>query len=231
MTLMTTETRTAPHSGRLTVDLVAHYRPLLVPILNGRAETAWAAADLGAAGARFAADRYLALPGLLSGADTALVANYYRVLIETGWMVPATEPVRWVTGNEPVGRALLRQFRPIVEAIVGRPLRDSYSFTAEYLPGAALAMHIDRLQCEYTISLLLDYDPLPPGARSPWPLEVETPQSVEPLQFHQAPGEGILLKGRELRHGRPVVLERDRCLVIMLHYVDADFPDAQMEPD
>ena len=74
MTLMTTDTRTAPHSGRLTVDLVAHYRPLLVPILNGRAETAWTAADLGAAGARFAADRYLALPGLLSGADTALVA-------------------------------------------------------------------------------------------------------------------------------------------------------------
>ena len=228
--MMTAETPTVSHSGRLNADLVAQHRPQLIPLLDGRAETAWTAADLDSAGPRFAAERYLALPGLLSGPDTALVASYYRALIEAGWMAPATNPVRWVIGNEPVGRALLRQFRRIVEAIVGHPLRDSYSFTAEYLPGAVLPMHIDRLQCEYTISLLLDYHPLPADARSPWPLDVETSPEGPILQFHQAPGEGILLKGRELRHGRPAVLEQDRCLVIMLHYVDDDFPDAQMEP-
>ncbi|GGF47995.1 hypothetical protein GCM10011611_63000 [Aliidongia dinghuensis] len=198
--------------------------------MEGSAETAWNAADGAAARSRFAAERFLALPGMLSAGDTALVANYYRTLIEAGWMVAVQDPVRWVTSNDPVGRALLQQFRPLVEAIAGRPLRDSYTFTAEYLPGAALPMHIDRLQCEYTISLLLDYDPLPEGERSPWPLDVESPLHAETLHFHQARGEGVLIKGRELRHGRPTALDKDRCLVIMLHYVEGDFPDEQMEP-
>jgi len=228
--MLTTEMSAVPPSDQLTAELVAEYRPLLAPILDGRAETAWTAADLGSAPARFAAERFLALPGLLSDHDTGLVAEYYRVLTETGWMTPAADPIRWVTGNDPVGRALLGQFRPVVEAIAGRPLRDSYSFTAEYLPGAALPMHVDRLQCEYTISILLDYDPLPAGGRSPWPLDVESPLHPQTLHFHQARGEGVLMKGRELRHGRPAALEQDRCLVIMLHYVEGDFPDTQMEP-
>jgi hypothetical protein len=230
MAMMTAATAHAPAGERLTAGLVAQHRPQLIPILDGHAGTAWLDADLGAAAARFATARFLVLPELLSGPDTSLVAQHYRELIGAGWMAPASDPVRWVTGNDPVGRALLRRFLPIVEAIAARPLRESYSFTAEYLPGAALPMHIDRLQCEYTVSLLLDYDPMPADERSPWPLDVELPGEAHPLQFHQARGEGVLLKGRELRHGRPVVLERDRCLVIMLHYVEADFPDAQMDP-
>ena len=226
--MITAETPTAPPSERLTAEQVAQNLPGMIPILDGRAETAWGEVDLNSARAGFSAERFLAMPGLLSGTDTARVGEYYRLMIEAGWMVPVSDPERLVTGNDPVGRALLRQFLPIVQAIVGGPIRESYTFTAEYLPGAALPMHVDRLQCEYTISLFLDYDRLPVGERSPWSLDVESPSYAEPLRFHQARGEGILLKGRELPHGRPVVLENDRCLVIMLHYVDADFPDDQL---
>jgi hypothetical protein len=214
----------------LTSTFVAEYRPDLISILEGRADTAWTTASVASDRPRFASDNFLTLPGLLSDADTSRVTQYYRTLIETGWMVPAHDPVRWVTGNDPVGRALLRQFLPTVEAVATRPLRESYTFTAEYLPGSVLPMHIDRPQCEYTISLLLDYDPMPSCRRSPWPLEVDAPVRARRLQFHQARGEGVLLKGRELPHGRPALLEKDRCMVIMLHYVDADFPEELMEP-
>lgn len=228
--MITAETPTAPTSERLTAEQVAQHLPEMIPILEGRAETDWADADLGSAHARFAAERFLALPGLLSDSDTTRVGEYYRLMDEAGWLVPTSDPERLVTGNDPVGWALLRRFLPIVQAIVGVPIRESYTFTAVYLPGAALPMHVDRLQCEYTISLFLDCDRLPVGERSPWSLDVESPSQVEPLRFHQARGEGILLKGRELRHGRPDALEHDRCMVVMLHYVDADFPDDQMDP-
>lgn len=229
MMIVEAETETKPRHETLTAAQVAEHLPEMIPILEGRAETAWIAADLDAAHARFATDRFLALPELLSAADTTLVSSYYRLMAEARWMVPTTDPERLVTGNDPIGRALLSQFLPIVQTIVGRPIRESYTFTAEYLPGAALPMHVDRLQCEYTISLFLDYDPLPLGQPSPWSLDVESPLHPEILRFHQARGEGILLKGRELAHGRPTVLERDRCMVIMLHYVDSDFPDDQMD--
>jgi len=230
MEMMTAELPSVPTHERLSADLVVEYRPALVPILEGRAETAWDVDALVSAQARFSDEKFLSLPGLLSAGDTAQVAEYYRVLTETDWMTPAYDPARWVTGNDPVGRALLRQFLPLVEAAVGHPLRESYTFTADYLPGAMLPMHVDRLQCEYTISLLLDYDSMPAGECSPWPLDVELPLEAGTLHFHQARGEGVLLKGRELPHGRTAVLEWDRCLVIMLHYVNADFPDALMEP-
>jgi len=229
--MMTVEVPSVQHPERLTAGRVAEYRPALSPVLEGRAGTAWTPAALVSVRPRFSDEKFLALPGLLADDDTSRVAEYYRALTESGWMVPAYDPARWVTGNDPIGRALLRQFLPLVEAVAARPLRESYSFTAEYLPGAMLPMHIDRPQCEYTISLLLDYDPMPAGGRSPWPLDVELPQQAGSLQFHQARGEGVLLRGRELPHGRSTVLERDRCLVIMLHYVEADFPDALMEPD
>jgi hypothetical protein len=228
MTIADTETESRES---LTASQVAEYLPEMIPILDGRAETAWAAADLDSVQSGFAAERFLAMPGLLSGAATSQVANYYRRIAEARWMVPAPDPERLVTANDPVGRALLRQFLPIVQAIVGGPIRESYTFTADYLPGAALPMHVDRLQCEYTISLFLDYGRLPVGEHSPWSLDVALPLHAEPLRFYQTRGEGILFKGRDLPHGRPVALEHDRCLVIMLHYVDADFPDEQMEPD
>jgi len=174
-------------------------------------------------------DRWVALPGLLSTADTALLGYYYRCLIAAGLLTWTTDPVRLVINDDPVGRALLRQILPIIQSIVGRPIRESYTFAAEYSGGVALRMHTDRLQCEYTISLLLDYAPLAPGACSPWSLDILVPGQPQPLRFHQARGGGILFKGREFEHGRTALPADARCLVLMLHYVDADFREAQLD--
>jgi len=215
--------------GESLSELVWRLHPEMHRLLEGRAETDWAEADLASAHIGFTTERFVALPGLLSAADTALLGPYYRRLIAVGLMGWATDPVRLVINDDPVGRALLRQIRPTVQTIVGRPIRESYTFAAEYSGGVALRMHTDRIQCEYTISLFLDYTPLVPGARSPWSLDILSPGRPQPLRFHQARGEGILFKGRELVHGRMALPADERCLVLMLHYVDADFPEEQLD--
>lgn len=222
----------APPTRLLSADLLAELHPEMTSILGGRAETDWADADLASAHASFAADRFLMMPGFLSGADTALVDLYYRRLNEAGLLTLTSppHPLRLVIADDPVGRALLRQFHPIVEAIAGHPLRENYCFTAEYQPGALLPMHRDRAGCEYSISLLVNYDPLPPGGRSTWPLDIVSPRHAQPVQFCPARGDALLFKGRELLHGRPPLPQTDRCLVLMLHYVDAELPDEQMAP-
>jgi len=225
-----TEAREAA-SVRLDAGLVAAHRPRLVPILEGQAGSAWSPDRMAACRDGFVTRRCLELPRLLVGSDTELVAGYYHDLIRAGWLAHVSAPERWVIDDDPVGQALHRRFRPLVEAAAGRPLRPSYCYATEYLPGAALHMHIDRMACEFTISLMLDYDPLPADGRSPWPLvfETEAAGGMELVRFHQAPGDAVLFKGRALRHGRPATLGQERCLVVMLHYVEMDFPDALMD--
>jgi hypothetical protein len=230
--IMMTESQEAPPTALLDAGLLAELHPEMTSILGGGAETAWTDADFASAHASFSADRFLMMPGLLSGADTALVDRYYRRLNQAGLLTLTSPPypLRLTIADDPVGRALLRQFHPIIEAIAGHSLRQNYSFTAEYQPGAVLPMHTDRAGCEYSISLLIDYDPLPPGGRSTWPLDIASPLHAHPVQFYLARGDALLFKGRELPHGRPPLPQTDRCLVLMLHYVDAVLPDEHMAP-
>jgi hypothetical protein len=228
---MTAENRAAPSSELLAASDLTRLYPEMSAILDGRAGTGWADADLAAARAGFAADRFLALPGLLSAADVAVVDRYYRRLIEAGLLTLTIPPypLRLVIADDPVGRALLRQFHPIIQAIAGRPIRQGYSFAAEYQPGAVLPMHTDRVGCEYSISLLVNYDPPFEGGRSPWPLDVASPRQAQPVRIHQALGDGILFKGTELPHGRPDLPQTHRCLILMVHYVDDDFPEERQD--
>lgn len=176
----------------------------------------------------FSADRWAWLGGLLTPGETAAASRIWRTLAAAGLLRPV-EGRGFRINNDPLGRALLHRLTPIVEQVVGRRLRQSYTFAMDYGPGAVLPTHVDRQQCEYTLSLLLDYLPLPADGRSPWPLEVETSPGAAPARFHQAPGDALLFCGRQLPHGRPPMTAPARTLILMLHWVDSDFPDAEMD--
>ncbi len=176
----------------------------------------------------FAAGRWTWLKALLTPHETAMAAAIWRRLANASLLTPIGNRGDRIN-NDPLGRALLHRLTPVIEQVVGRSLRQSYSFAMDYGPGAELMPHIDRAQCEYTVSLFIDYLPPPADGRSPWPLEVELSPGDGFTPFFQAPGDGVLFRGRELRHGRPPLAEQARCLVLMLHWVDADFPDADMD--
>jgi len=169
----------------------------------------------------FAAARWAWLPGLISAKEAAEAASIWRGLSDAGLMIPSSDRGFHIN-NDPLGRAFLRHCTPAVTALVGRPLRESYCFAMDYRPGAALPAHTDRAQCEYTLSLFLE-------GTAPWALELETRPAGGVTRFEQAPGDGLLFRGREVRHGRPPLGMSDRALVLMLHWVDADFPDVDMD--
>ena len=86
--------------------------------------------------------------------------------------------------------------------------------------GAALPVHTDRHQCEYSLSLLVDFDG-PAGERSPWPLRFH-PEGSTPVSLHQFRGEAVIYRGPVIPHSRPE-LEAEFSTSIFLHYVDAEF--------
>ena len=176
---------------------------------------------------RFACGLPVFLPGLLSAGDAAAAAALWRRLATL--KLPRRLERGFAINNDPLARAFLRRLTPTVETITGRALRESYSFAMYYEPGAWLRTHFDRLQCEYTMSLFLDYHPAAADGRGAWALEVETAPDTEPERYYQAPGDAALFCGRRLPHSRPPLPEGHHSLVLMLHWVDADFPDAEMD--
>jgi hypothetical protein len=108
-------------------------------------------------------------------------------------------------------------------AIVGAPVRSSYTYTACYEAGATLPRHTDREQCTYSISLCIDFEPERSGP-TPWPLYLDTRAGT--VAIAQAVGDGLFYRGRDLPHYRKRLGPRCRSTSVFLHYVDAAFAGA-----
>ena len=128
--------------------------------------------------------------------------------------------LRYVVHNEVVARFLHQNLTPVVAAVAGVPVKPSYVYTANYLPGAVLPRHIDRAQCKYSISLCVDYLPEPVDA-TPWPLWLETATGT--VAVYQELGDALFYRGCELPHFRTQLPPGHRSTSLFLHYVDAAF--------
>jgi hypothetical protein len=174
----------------------------------------------------FAAQSYTVVPALAPRALLPELQRYYAALIDEGH-VPFGDsqvPGRYFLHNEVVGRMFLTALADTVQTVAGVALKPAYAYFASYRDGARLAIHIDRPQCEVSISLLLDYQPSSDGA-SPWPLWVSrTPDDESSrVAIHQRIGDGILYRGPELYHWRTPLAAGHRSTHLFLHYVRPDF--------
>jgi hypothetical protein len=196
---------------------------LTVPeALFARAE---ARADaLAAAAAQYRRVGHAALPGLVDPHLLAALARYYRKLVAEGLIKygDVQVPERYVMGNEGAARFLHHQLAPLIARLTGEAIKPSYCYVACYTPGSLLYKHVDRKQCEFSITFAVDYQPEPAGGENPWPLYLET-QAGEVTEVRQRLGDGLLYKGRELWHYRPVLPPGQRSTHIFFHYVRADF--------
>ncbi|CAD6875529.1 hypothetical protein [Methylomonas fluvii] len=171
----------------------------------------------------YAANGYTLINNCIFPAMTASLISHYRAKLEAGALLRGDVQVdRYTAHNDPAGRVVQQALRPAVEHIVGAPIKASYTYTSLYCGGTDLPIHTDRSQCQYTVSLLIDYQPIPSDGISPWPIRVY-PNANDPMDCHQRLGGGILFRGCEIRHGRPSLPANDTCWVMLLHYVDADF--------
>lgn len=115
-------------------------------------------------------------------------------------------------------RHLLYFLKNRIETESNLKLNPTYAYSRLYISGSKLDPHTDRAACEISVSLTLkqkyhnkDYQ---------WPLYMgETPLFIKE-------GDGVLYKGMEIEHGRPIFQEPDGSWhhQVFLHYVNAEGP-------
>ena len=165
---------------------------------------------------------YAALHGLIHPFHIAALRRYYRYRIRIG-AIPLGDgqsPRRYVAYNDPVARFFHRQIAPVVSAVAGEPVKPSYVYLASYLSGAELKKHVDREQCQFSITLCLDFSP-EPALATPWPIRLETPTGV--VTVYQGLGDGLAYRGTRLPHYRSRLGKGQTSTSIFFHYVAADF--------
>src|SRR5712692_788094 len=147
---------------------------------------------------------YEPIGGLIHPFHLGALRRYYRYLIRKGALTLGDEsgPLRYGGYNEHVARVFHHQLAAAVTDIAGEPVKPSYVYVASYKSGAQLHRHIDREQCEFSITLCLDYSP-EPVRETPWPLLLDTEHGK--VTVYQALGDGLIYRGRDLPHYRSLL--------------------------
>jgi hypothetical protein len=177
---------------------------------------------IGKAAGLFRMKGYAPLRGLIHPFHIAALRRYYRYRIRTG-AIPLGDGQssrRYAAYNDPVARFFHRQIAIPLSAVAGEPVKPSYVYLASYLSGAELRKHIDREQCEFSITLCLDFSPEPTLA-TPWPIRLDTPTGT--VTVYQALGDGLVYRGTRLPHYRSKLGNGQTSTSIFFHYVAADF--------
>ncbi len=162
------------------------------------------------------------LPALLQVEVLTVVQRYVNLRLASGTM--PREPGRsnaYAIYGDPLVESLFGLLTPRVSCVLTRAVEPSYGYLRVYLAGSELAAHLDRETCEYTLSLaiigMLD------GAD--WALHARD-LSGKQIKRSLMPGDGILMRGREVPHWRDI-LRSGWAAYAFLHWVEQDRPDVQ----
>jgi hypothetical protein len=171
---------------------------------------------------QFRSQGYAPVGRLIHPFHISALRRYYRHQLRTGKLRlgDSQSPLRYVSYNDPVTRFFHQQLTSSVTAFAGEPVKPSYVYLASYQPGALLEKHTDREQCEFSVTMCLDYAPEPRNA-TPWPLHLHK-QSGRVTVF-QAIGDALLYRGCQLPHSRDPLPEGHTSTSIFFHYVREDF--------
>jgi hypothetical protein len=177
---------------------------------------------LARARASFREKSYVALRGIIHPFQVAALRRYFRYQLRHGafQLGDRDNRRRYVAKNEPVARFFHHQLTHLVSAIAGQAVKPSYVYFASYLSGAELIKHTDRPQCEFSITLCLDFSPEPALATS-WPIRLETPKGM--VVVYQALGDGLVYRGPQVPHYRTPLKHGQTSTSIFFHYVADDF--------
>lgn len=174
-------------------------------------------------GAEMFQDRdYAPLRNLIHPFHVAALRRYFRCMIRKGMFRLGDEQSsrRYGVHNESVARFFHQHLAKTVSAVVGEIVKPSYVYSACYLGGAQLRKHIDREQCEFSVTFCLDFSP-EPGKETSWPIRLDTPRGL--VTVYQALGDGLVYRGTRVPHYRDMLAEDRTSTSIFSHYVPEGF--------
>jgi len=120
---------------------------------------------------------------------------------------------------------------PTMEAVTGKELLPTYNYFRIYREGDVCKIHSDRDACEHSLSLTLAY-----SDDAIWPFEVEHEYIEQSRPIRDAfdgephstigmqPGDAVLYKGINHRHGRVTPNPNRWSAHMFLHWVDKNGP-------
>lgn len=110
--------------------------------------------------------------------------------------------------------SLLHHLHPSMEAWTGKKLYPTFSYCRVYRNGHSLWKHIDRPECEYSITITLKDD------GTPWPIIMGDEEILLPQ------GSGCVYMGEKIPHERKPY-EGNEHVQVFCHYIDVDGPHAE----
>ncbi|NNE68716.1 MAG: hypothetical protein HKN33_19290, partial [Pyrinomonadaceae bacterium] len=191
------------------------------------------------------AERYVDIAALFPAEQMAAMREYYSKLVSLGFMRFGDNQVknRYWLHNEPVASYVHRELSELINLITGENLIPAYCYAAAYTEGADLKPHLDREQCEYSVSFQVDYQPQQKDHTSPWALSVAIPGrdlggrkafswdefysdkdlcgDTRPINLRS--GDALFYKGCELLHFRKELPKGATSTSLFLHYVPEGF--------
>ena len=169
----------------------------------------------------FARSGYCTLRSLLHPAHVRALSRYYEELIASGtWSLgDAQVPGRYGWYNESLARFYHHQLAGYVSRAVGDLVKPSYAYVSAYQGGAILDRHVDREQCEFTMSYLIDQEP--DDGSLTWPLYLETPKGT--VELVQSVGDAVVFRGTTVPHYRPLLPDGLASTSLLFHYVPSAF--------
>ena len=172
---------------------------------------------------KFQDNGYVPVAQLIHPFHLASLRRYYRHHLRSGHFRcgDMQSGLRYIAHNEPIAKFFHQQLTKQISDLVGEPLKPSYSYFSTYSEGAILEKHQDREQCQFTVSLCIDYSP-EPELETPWPLRLHTERG-EVLVF-QGLGDALLFRGCQIPHSRNRLGNGQSSTSIFFHYVHKDFP-------
>jgi hypothetical protein len=165
---------------------------------------------------------YVSVPSLIHPFHVGALRRYYRYRTRNGYYLMGDEQVRrrFAGHNEAVARFVHNQLLHAISDISGSVLKPSYAYFVSYLSGAELDEHVDREQCDYSITTCIDASP-EPRTESPWPIKLGS--AGEAVEVYQRLGDALLYRGCSVPHSRDRLPAGFTSTSLLLHYVDASF--------
>lgn len=117
--------------------------------------------------------------------------------------------------GDPAFDTLMLMSAPMISNIIGKTLLPTYTYARIYERGAELLPHLDRAECEHSMTLSLggEYDSL-------WPIWLmKKDVHTTPIRADLEPGDIVVYKGTEVVHWRDA-FEGKLQYQVFIHYVE-----------
>lgn len=149
--------RTAEKQAVLRVLLAAEYQTVHLGMMSNTTQEESKA---------FPTRHYIVIKNIMSGYALAMHQYEWLTLINTN-SIPFGDPqvrTRYGHANDAVSNMMRGMLNDVVQMVMGRPIKPTYSYFGGYREGSVLSPHTDRLACEFTMSVMLYSEPAEPWA-------------------------------------------------------------------